>query len=139
MITFLPPPHRRRAFFMLTPLVDVMFLLLIFFMLSSQTSLYTLVHISAQAVSGDPAPAAAPANTAELLVGIGQDQVRINSVAMPLADLPSALSGYQSRGVVRAALVAGRSARVQDIVSVLELFEAARFGQVRLVSGVDAP
>lgn len=135
MITFLPPRRRRRAFFMLTPLVDVMFLLLIFFMLSSQTSLYTLVRISAQAVSGETAPAAAPASTAELLVGIGQEQVRINGVATALADLPAALAGYQMRGIDRAALVAGQSARVQDIVSVLELFEAARFGRVRLVAG----
>lgn len=140
MLTFLQPPRRRRAFFMLTPLVDVMFLLLIFFMLSSQTSLYTLVRISARAVAGDTTPApVAPGRTAELLVSIGHGTVRINGVPAAPGDLPAMLRDYQSRGVVRAALVAGQAAQVQDIVSVLELFEAASFGQVRLVSGRGQP
>jgi hypothetical protein len=51
MTVFLHAPRRRRAFFMLTPLVDIMFLLLIFFMLTSETSLYTLMRMSAQAVT----------------------------------------------------------------------------------------
>lgn len=140
MATFLHAPRRRRAFFMLTPLVDIMFLLLIFFMLTSQTSLFTLVRISAQGGAPEAQPSApVPVAAAELLVSIGRDQVRINGRATLLGELPAALAAYKARGIVRAALVPGLSARVQDIVTVLELFEAARFSHVRLVSAEPSP
>jgi biopolymer transport protein ExbD len=138
MTNFLNAPHRRRAFFMLTPLVDIMFLLLIFFMLTSETSLYTLMRISAQAVAAGPAAAAA-SPTAELVVAIGHQQVRLNGVAMPTDQVAAVLAQFKAQGVVRAALVAGQAAEVQDIVSALELLEAAAFSQVRLVAGGGVP
>ena len=134
MTVFLNAPRRRRAFFMLTPLVDIMFLLLIFFMLTSETSLYTLMRMSAQAVAAGPtATTASP--TAELVVAIGHQQVRLNGVAMPFDQVAAVLAQFRAQGVGRAALVAGQAAQVQDIVSVLELLEAAAFSQVRLVAG----
>ena len=138
MSVFLDAPRRRRAFFMLTPLVDIMFLLLIFFMLTSETSLYTLMRMSARAVAAAPAAATA-SPTAELVVAIGHRQVRLNGVAMPLDQVADVLAQFRAQGVDRAALVAAQAAQVQDIVSVLELLEATAFGEVRLIGGGGVP
>ena len=138
MTVFLHSPRRRRAYFMLTPLVDIMFLLLIFFMLTSETSLYTLMRMSAQAVAAEPV-ATIPSPTPELVVAIGHQQVRLNGVAMPIGQAATVLAQFRAQGVDRAALVAGHAAQVQDIVSVLELLEAAAFGEVRLVAEGGVP
>lgn len=137
MTILLPRPH-RRPHFMLTPLVDIMFLLLIFFMLSSETALYTLLRLTAQTVvaDGSSAPVAAPAP--ELLVWVGRNSTRVNGVATPMSELTAALAGYKANGIVTAALVPGNGAEAQDIVAVIEQFEAAAFGQVRLISNMAA-
>src|SRR5688500_18486206 len=134
VLTSLPPRVRRRFAFMLVPLVDIMFLLLIFFMLSSQTSLYSLLRISAVAGGESAAGPAAAAPEPEIVVAIGKGQVRLNGTRLLLADLPQAVEQYKALGITRAALLATDLAQVQDLVSVLEIFEAGQFGEVRLVS-----
>ncbi|KRA53065.1 ExbD/TolR family protein [Devosia sp. Root635] len=138
MTILLPAPRRRRSYFMLTPLVDVMFLLLIFFMLSSETALYTLLRLTAQTVVADESAAPAAAPGPELLVSIGRSSTRVNGVATPISDLAETLARYKASGIATAALVAGNGAEAQDIVAVIELFEAAEFGQVRLIANAAA-
>lgn len=134
----LDPPPRRKIFFMLTPLVDVMFLLLIFFMLSSQTSPYALLGISAPASAGTPPPAPAPAaaepaNQREILVSIADGFVRFNGERVEMADLRRVIARYQAQGIDSAMVLTGRTARVQDVVTVLEAFQDASFGAARLM------
>jgi biopolymer transport protein ExbD len=136
----LPKPAPRRARFMLTPLVDVMFLLLIFFMLSSETALYTLLRLNARSVQAQSALNPKPSSQAELLIAVGRGTLRVNGVATPLLELAAVLARYKASGITAAVLVPQESAQAQDVVAVIELFEMARFAQVRMVSApVPAP
>lgn len=119
---------------MLTPLVDVMFLLLIFFMLSSETSLYTLLRLNIPTVPQVQSGPVTPSSAAGLLVSIGRNAARINGIPIPLTDIAKALQAYKADGVVWATLIPTQAAQAQDIVSVIELFEAAAFAEVRLMS-----
>lgn len=129
-------PVRRRRTFMLTPLVDVMFLMLIFFMLSSQTGRYGLLSIVAPSQAATQAPAPVPAvareGTGELVVSIGAGAVRIGGRLFAMDALPAALSALKSAGYDDAVLLTTTAASVQDVVSVLEAFEDARFARTRL-------
>ncbi|GLQ58023.1 ExbD/TolR family protein [Devosia nitrariae] len=130
-------PVRKRRTFMLTPLVDVMFLVLIFFMLSSQTGRYGLLSIVPPARAETDAAAAVPAVAdpagAELVVTIGPGAVRIGGRSIATNALPGALSALRSAGYEHAVLLTTTAASVQDVVSVLEAFESARFARTRLV------
>jgi biopolymer transport protein ExbD len=131
-------PVRKRRTFMLTPLVDVMFLVLIFFMLSSQTGRYGLLSIVPPAGAETDAAAAVPAvadtaGAGELVVSIGAGAVRIGGQSIATDALPGALLALRSAGYERAVLLTTTAASVQDVVSVLEAFESARFARTRLV------
>lgn len=127
-------PPRRRFAFMLTPLVDVMFLLLIFFMLSSQTSPYSLLPITAGSGGSGPAPAAPPANEQpELLVSIGRGYARLNGARVEMAELTQILEEQIAAGVTRAAVLTAEAATLQDVVFVLEAFKGTGFPQMRLI------
>lgn len=122
---------------MLTPLVDVMFLMLIFFMLSSQTGRYGLLSIvppaRAEVDAGAAAPAVARTGAVELVVSIGAGAVRIGGRSIAMNALPGALLALRSAGYDDAVLLTTAVASVQDVVSVLEAFESARFARTRLV------
>lgn len=122
---------------MLTPLVDVMFLMLIFFMLSSQTGRYGLLSIvppaRAETDAGSAAPAVARTGVGELVVSIGAGAVRIGGRSVAMNALPGALLALRSAGYDDAVLLTTTAASVQDVVSVLEAFESARFARTRLV------
>lgn len=137
----LAQPPRRKFAFMLTPLVDVMFLLLIFFMLSSQTAPYSLLEIVG---GGDNAPAEpqaqpapAPAPTAptvgDVVVSISRGYVRFNGERVEMADLAAAIERYKAAGYSSAMVLTTQAATVQDVVSVLEVFEGSAFGDMKLV------
>jgi biopolymer transport protein ExbD len=134
-MSLLQPPPRRRMAFMLTPLVDVMFLLLIFFMLSSQTAPYSLLTIFAGGSAA--APAAAPATPAapsrEVLVSVADGFVRFNGQRVDLAGIRAEIEAFKAQGYAAATILANRTAHVQDVVSVLEAFDAANFGATRLM------
>ena len=139
-----PRPPRRRIVFMLIPLVDVMFLLLIFFMLSSQTSPYSLLEIMAQGTPGaEPAPQVQPVapaqGAAELLVSIARGFARFNGTRVEMADLRTAIETYKAAGFVTAVVTTNQAATVQDVVSVLEALERGAFAEMRLVTQAPVP
>jgi biopolymer transport protein ExbD len=134
-------PRRRRFVFMLTPLVDVMFLLLIFFMLSSQTAPYSLLQIlaaaSPNAPVGTPAPppaAVAAPGRGDLVVSIGRGFVRFNGERVELSDVKAALERFKAAGFASAVVLPARTSTVQDVVSVLEAFQATAFGDTKLMT-----
>jgi biopolymer transport protein ExbD len=132
-------PRKRRFVFMLTPLVDVMFLLLIFFMLSSQTAPYSLLELLGAAPpqpAGDaPTPAPQPiAGRGDLIVSIGHGFVRFNGERVELADIKPAIERFMAAGFSNAVLLPSRTSTVQDVVSVLESFEATAFGNAKLMT-----
>lgn len=139
-MSLLQPPQRRKLTFMLTPLVDVMFLVLIFFMLSSQTSPYSLLQIFADSQGettepAAPAPAPVPvAATAELVVSVGNGFVRLNGNRVELGLLAGAIERYKAAGFARAVVLTTRAATVQDVVTVLETFEMTAFGDTQLLT-----
>ena len=145
----LDPPPRRRISFMLTPLVDVMFLLLIFFMLSSQTAPYSLLTIlaggnqseAAPSPAAPRAPVSAPQGPGEAVVSISRGYVRFNGERVNMEDLPAAIARYKSLGFSSAVVSSSQAATVQDVVSVLEIFQGSDFGEMRLViqPGAAAP
>lgn len=135
---------RPRPRFMLTPLVDVMFLLLIFFMLSSQTSPYSLLDVAAQGQAAATTPTASPATTpakgaGEMIVSIARGYVRFNGARVELAELGAAIDRFKSAGYRRAVVTTAQSATVQDVVSVLEALEKSDLAEMRLVTTVPAP
>lgn len=132
-------PRKRRFVFMLTPLVDVMFLLLIFFMLSSQTAPYSLLQIlagGAPAAGADPAPQPVEAGAArgDLVVSVGRGFVRFNGERVEPADIKAAIARFKAAGFISAVVLPARAATVQDVVSVLEAFQAIAFGDTRLMA-----
>lgn len=142
----LDPPPRRRISFMLTPLVDVMFLLLIFFMLSSQTAPYSLLTILAGGdPSQQPAPSApaqpavsAPQGKGDVVVSISRGYVRFNGERVDMVDLPAAIERYKAAGFSTAMVFSTQAATVQDMVTVLEVFQGSDFGEMRLVTQAGA-
>lgn len=134
-------PPRRKFAFMLTPLVDVMFLLLIFFMLSSQTAPYSLLEILAGG-DGQPPPVSEPQTQPaqepggapnDLVVSISRDYVRFNGERVEMADLAAAIERFKAAGFSSAMVLTTQLATVQDVVSVLEVFESSNFGDMKLV------
>lgn len=71
---------RRRAVISLTPLIDVVFILLVFFMLASSFLDWRAIELNTSAAGAPGSPALKP-----LLLSVSEDQVRLNDVAMPLA------------------------------------------------------
>lgn len=124
---------------MLTPLVDIMFLLLIFFMLSSQTSPYSLVPIAAAgATPGEPDPLPAEQPTAQqVIVAVGRDRVRVFGQRIAPSELAGTLVRLKAAGMSSALVITGDGASVQDLVDTLDAFEAAQFEQMQLVAGAD--
>jgi biopolymer transport protein ExbD len=136
----LKPFKRRSRAFMLTPLVDVMFLLLIFFMVSSQTAPYSLLTVSEPAgTAAAPEPqqvTSAPTASREVLVSISSGYVRFNGQRVDMADLPQTIARYMAEGIQNAMILSTPSARVQDMVTVLEAFQDAHFAHARLMMQV---
>jgi biopolymer transport protein ExbD len=123
---------------MLTPLVDVMFLLLIFFMFTTQTAPYSLLAITAPATpSGAPAtPATVPSQgppQPAVLISIEHGFVSYDGRRIPLAGLSAAIAASKAAGLSRAVVLTSGTATVQDVVSVVEAFDATDFGDVQLV------
>ena len=131
----LPARPRRRFAFMLTPLVDVMFLLLIFFMLSSQTSPYALLKVSAEAGSG-AAGGAVP--KLEFVVSVGNGFARLNGRRVALEGLASAVDDAMAQGFKLALVTTGPTATAQDLVSVLDVFKRQGFAGIRLIAPPEA-
>ena len=136
-------PRRRRFAFMLTPLVDVMFLLLIFFMLSSQTAPYSLLQL----LAGGPPPtpgtetpqpqpvAPAPiAGRGDLIVSIGNGFARFNGERVDMADVRASIERFIAAGFSSAVVLPARTSTVQDVVTVLEAFQATAFGDTKLMT-----
>ena len=132
----LPVRPRRRFVFMLTPLVDVMFLLLIFFMLSSQTSPYALLKVSAEAGGGAAPPEAVP--NLEFVVSVGDGFARLNGRRVALVQLAAAVDEAMARGFEMALVTTGPTATVQDLVSVLDVFRRQGFPSTRLIGQPEA-
>jgi biopolymer transport protein ExbD len=134
-----PPVRRRRFAFMLTPLVDVMFLLLIFFMFTTQTAPYSLLAITAPAAAPGAAaapPTPAPAQGApppSVLISIEHGFVSYDGRRIALAELPSAIAASKAAGLTHAVVLTTGTATVQDVISVVEAFDASAFGDVQLI------
>ena len=133
-----PQAKPRRASFVLTPLIDVIFLLLIFFMLSSQISPYSLLPIGGVARdAGSGATASGVASDLSLRVAAGS--VRIGAETIALGDLGPVLERLVRQGAGGFLVIATRSARVQDVVSVLEALQDASAERVTLVNAGGRP
>lgn len=120
---------------MLTPLVDIMFLMLIFFMVSSQTSPYSLLTIQAAAETPRSMPAApqSAANAPLVRVTVFGGYVSYNGQRVELAALRASVELSRAAGAKSAVVLNAPSATVQDVVSVVEAFQSAQFGDVQLV------
>lgn len=138
-------PERRRNYrFALTPLADAMFQLLIFFMLSSSLTPYSLLTVqSAQGQAG--AAPAQPGNAADdtappalqggetVVWAIDKDAIVVGGQRFAfdtLGDLVDALA--QADMPADVVLVVQRTARVQDVTTVLARLSLATVGAVRI-------
>ncbi len=125
---------------MLTPLVDVMFLLLIFFMVSSQTSPYSLLTMQAGKSGSEPSAQAAPTPppkavpaTPQVRVTVYNGYVRYNGLRVELTDLKASVDKSRAAGALTAVVLSSTAATVQDVVSVVDALRSADFADVQLV------
>lgn len=142
----LPVPKRRRKIFAMMPLADAMFQLLIFFMLSSNLTPFSMLILrSTQAVaapdpaaSGGGAGSGAEADALPAGVQVWQVQsegVRVAGDAQERAfdELPElAARIYEASDVPRVVLILERSARVQSLVTVLEILDASGIEAIQI-------
>ena len=139
--------RRRLRGFVLTPLIDVIFLLLVFFMVCSQVAPYSLLDISADAVSRDDDAvrngADAPSNAThaaqesgaeEILFVLSRGHIRAGRETITLAELPQALKAIGENGTRNVLLLSNRSATVQDIATTLEAFRGSKIDRVRFMA-----
>lgn len=126
----------RRAGFVLTPLIDIIFLLLKFFMLTSMIAPYGLLQVSS--AGGEPAADSPPPETTaaakQVTMRISRGLISAGDRAITISELPEAITALKEAGVTGAILLTSRSATVQDVVSVLEAFKVASFGNVTLLT-----
>lgn len=142
--TLIPDPGRKRRYgFALTPLADAMFQLLIFFMLSSTLSPYSLIALTGGAPAGQstqegPADSAAeaPREAARSVTWqLSRGQVRAGAQVMALEDLRDVLPALRDQKIEEVLIFPTRSARVQDIATVLEVLGRDGVARVRLIAG----
>lgn len=142
--TLIPDPGRKRRYgFALTPLADAMFQLLIFFMLSSTLSPYSLIALTGGAPAGQstqegPADseADAPREAARSVTWqLSRGQVRAGTQVMALEDLRDVLPALRDQKIEEVLIFPTRSARVQDIATVLEVLGRDGLARVRLIAG----
>ena len=129
-----PGPVRKPL--PLTPLVDVVFLLLMFFMLSSTFTRFGNMDIDR---SAKPAAGAAisqlPAGKAPgVIIRVSRGaQLRINGVSIAIETASAELDGYYAKGVRSGAIVLMPSAKVQDLVTVLEQVRGSKLQSISVV------
>ncbi|MBL4917939.1 ExbD/TolR family protein [Szabonella alba] len=143
-LTLIPDAGRKRRYgFALTPLADAMFQLLIFFMLSSTLSPYSLIALTGGAPAGQSAQegpadmqAEAPVEAARSVTWqLSRGQIRAGQQVMPLEDLRGVLPVLREERIEEVLIFPTRSARVQDIATVLELLGSQGITKVRLIGG----
>lgn len=147
MIRSLPQSNRPRRYgFSFTPLADAMFQLLVFFMLTSSLAPYSLMTLTPGASGTLEAPANAPDVALETpdaetvaVWSIDRGALRANGKRVALADMADLIAPLSDAGIDRVVLLAGRSATVQDVASVLEALTLARVPTVQLVAGGASP
>jgi biopolymer transport protein ExbD len=126
------PRHISRPI-ALTPLIDVVFLLLMFFMLSTTFAKFGLFGMSG-AVREEAAEASGgrqesvPGVLIEVRAG---PLVRVNGTTLALAELVPELNSLHETGVTEGIIRIRKDARVQDLLSVLEV---ARTSKLRSLS-----
>jgi biopolymer transport protein ExbD len=130
----------RRYGFALTPLADAMFQLLIFFMLSSSLSPYSLIALTGGApagqspITGTADPRAAVPDAGDVMIWqLSRGELRAGDRVLALAELEALIPALKA--VPEVLILPTRSARVQDIATVLEALGRAGVGRVRLVAG----
>lgn len=112
----------------LTPLVDIVFLLLMFFMLSSTFTRFG--DLQAGAAAGSAPPQQSGAFPGAIVVVEGSGRATVNGRRIGIEELPSALDRLAAKGVSRAAVRAGGGARVQDLVTALDVIRTSRISDV---------
>ncbi|MBI1385171.1 MAG: biopolymer transporter ExbD [Rhizobiales bacterium] len=120
---------RRRQVISLTPLIDVVFLLLVFFMLAS-----TFLEFSATSVSGATRGGEAQKLDELVLIQVrGEQTVAVNGRPVTIDELASALQEVSRNGGKRGVVRPLAGARVQDVVTVLEIARAAPLTSIVVV------
>ncbi len=129
-----PGPVRKPL--PLTPLVDVVFLLLMFFMLSSTFTKFGNMDLDRSAVSAAGGEISQlPSGKAPgviIQVSLGP-QLRINGVSIAVEAAAAELDSYYTKGVRSGAIVLMPSAKVQDLVTVLEQVRGSKLRSLSVV------
>ena len=136
----LPGARKRSYVFALTPLADAMFQLLIFFMLTSSLTPYSLLTLSSGpgTEAGDTEtapeePAGAVTDPAATWT-VEDGQILANGQAFGFDNLPQLAQILVDADTPRVLLISSERARVQDLVTVLEILAAAQITSVDIVS-----
>lgn len=136
----LPGARKRSYVFALTPLADAMFQLLIFFMLTSSLTPYSLLTLSGGAGSAAGETEQQPqedvgADTDPAATWTVEDgQILANGQAYGFDSLPQLADILVAADPPRVVLISSTRARVQDLVTVLEILAAANITSVQIVS-----
>lgn len=125
MFAFDAPRRPRRP--SLTPMIDVVFLLLVFFMLAARFGQEAGLELALGATgandySGPPR-----------LVDVAPDGVRLNGVALGLAELPAALARLSDAPSDMVVIRPSDGADLQRLVDVMAGLRAAGFTGLALV------
>lgn len=126
-------PRRIARPVPLTPLIDVVFLLLMFFMLSTTFAKFGLFGMSGAVKEDNGGDAvAAPGTVPGVLVEVSAGPlVRVNGKALNLDELVAKLNSLNAGGINEGIIRIRRDARVQDLLTVLEI---ARTSKLRSLS-----
>jgi biopolymer transport protein ExbD len=125
-------PRRIARPIPLTPLIDVVFLLLMFFMLSTTFAKFGLFGMSGAVNEENGDAVAAPGAVPGVLVEVSAGPlVRVNGKALNLDELVAKLNSLNAGGVSEGIIRIRRDARVQDLLTVLEI---ARTSKLRSLS-----
>lgn len=143
-MALIPDAGRKRRYgFALTPLADAMFQLLIFFMLSSTLSPYSLIALTGGAPAGqstqegpaDPMAEAPKEAARSVTWQLSRGQIRSGAQVLALEDLRDLLPALRDQRIEEVLIFPTRSARVQDIATVLEVLGRDGIAHVRLIAG----
>lgn len=115
---------------MLTPLVDIVFLLLTFFMLTSSVAPYSSITMKELATER-PANGNQPASVKpDLLVVIERGRAQLNGMTISMDRFSATADELREGGASSAVVLTRPTARVQDVVSVLDGLRKASFHTV---------
>ena len=123
-------PRRIARPIPLTPLIDVVFLLLMFFMLSTTFAKFGLFGMSG-AVREEGSETAAGAVPGVLIEVRAGPLLRVNGTTLALGELVPELNSLHASGVTEGIIRIRKDARVQDLLTVLEV---ARTSKLRTLS-----